>query len=121
MNQYVYELLETRGKLKKVVLTYEGRGSKANNLESFNSFIFVSEDVFTNTEKLVVLIHGSGVVRAGQWARRLFNIEILPHEMTSLIANRILISTGSSSMTTWKPELNYLSSKWPEKKAMQLS
>lgn len=31
----------------------------------------MSEDALTNPQKLMVLIHGSGVVRAGQWARRL--------------------------------------------------
>ena len=31
----------------------------------------MSEDALTTTDKLLVLIHGSGVVRAGQWARRL--------------------------------------------------
>jgi len=35
------------------------------------SFIFMSEDALTNPDKLLVLIHGNGVVRAGQWARRL--------------------------------------------------
>jgi hypothetical protein len=34
------------------------------------SFVFESEDARSNEEKLMVLIHGSGVVRAGQWARR---------------------------------------------------
>lgn len=63
----MYELLETRGKLEKFVLTQEDCTTKSNELESF---IYVSDDVFTNKEKLVVLVHGSGVVRAGQWARR---------------------------------------------------
>ncbi|KAG8042006.1 hypothetical protein G9C98_007314 [Cotesia typhae] len=36
----------------------------------FRSFIFASDNAFTN-KKLMILIHGSGVVRAGQWARRL--------------------------------------------------
>lgn len=31
----------------------------------------MSEDALTNPEKIMVLIQGSGVVRAGQWARRL--------------------------------------------------
>lgn len=35
------------------------------------SFIYVTEDALSNPDKLLVLIHGSGVVRAGQWARRL--------------------------------------------------
>ena len=41
------------------------------------SFVFQSEDAPTK-EKLMVLIHGTGVVRAGQWARRL-----LEHSGTS--------------------------------------
>ena len=35
------------------------------------TFVFASEDYLTNQDKLLILIHGSGVVRAGQWARRL--------------------------------------------------
>lgn len=35
------------------------------------SFIYLSEDAMTNPDKLLVLVQGSGVVRAGQWARRL--------------------------------------------------
>ncbi|MEQ2213507.1 hypothetical protein XENOCAPTIV_016154 [Xenoophorus captivus] len=35
------------------------------------SFIYLSPDALTNPDKLLVLIQGSGVVRAGQWARRL--------------------------------------------------
>lgn len=31
----------------------------------------MSEDALVNPDKLLVLIHGNGVVRAGQWARRL--------------------------------------------------
>ena len=34
------------------------------------SFVFISDDFETN-EKLCILIHGSGVVRAGQWTRKL--------------------------------------------------
>ena len=33
------------------------------------SFFFMSDDALT-CDKLMILIHGSGVVRAGQWARR---------------------------------------------------
>lgn len=35
------------------------------------SFIYMSDDALSNPDKLLVLIQGSGVVRAGQWARRL--------------------------------------------------
>lgn len=34
------------------------------------SFVFACDKAFTS-KKLLILIHGSGVVRAGQWARRL--------------------------------------------------
>ena len=34
------------------------------------SFVFVSKDWMTTTDRLLIIIHGSGVVRAGQWARR---------------------------------------------------
>jgi len=59
-------LLETRGKLTKHFLKKEGCIETSNEIESF---IFISDDVLTN-DKLIVLVHGSGVVRAGQWARR---------------------------------------------------
>ena len=32
--------------------------------------VFTSGDLYTNENKLLILIHGSGAVRAGQWARR---------------------------------------------------
>lgn len=35
-----------------------------------STFIFTNKN-FGSSDKLMVLIHGSGVVRAGQWARRL--------------------------------------------------
>ena len=34
------------------------------------SFIYASEE-YENAKHLCIIIHGSGVVRAGQWARRL--------------------------------------------------
>ncbi|XP_077989062.1 cotranscriptional regulator ARB2A-like [Glandiceps talaboti] len=39
--------------------------------EEPKSFIFMSDDALSNTDKVMLLIHGSGVVRAGQWARSL--------------------------------------------------
>ncbi|XP_015518127.1 FAM172 family protein homolog CG10038 isoform X1 [Neodiprion pinetum] len=62
---HIYDLLEKEG-LKKLFVPKEA-SSKAPELKSF---IFVSEDALLN-DKLMILIHGSGVVRAGQWARRL--------------------------------------------------
>ena len=46
------------------------------------SFIFLSPE-FSRRSKVVVMIHGSGVVRAGQWARRLIINEDL-HKGTML-------------------------------------
>lgn len=69
ITEHVYELLETTGKLKRHTLsTSDNCPARSNDLETF---VFVSDDVFTNKDKLIVLLHGSGVVRAGQWARRL--------------------------------------------------
>ena len=57
---HLYRMLETRAGLERVSV---GPASP-------QSFVFCSPDLDTKTE-VVVLIHGSGVVRAGQWARRL--------------------------------------------------
>ncbi|XP_047502812.1 cotranscriptional regulator FAM172A-like, partial [Penaeus chinensis] len=64
VTEEVYKLLETECDLKRAEVP---RNCKEDEPQTF---IFASEDVMTN-EKLMVLIHGSGVVRAGQWARRL--------------------------------------------------
>ncbi|XP_037772761.1 cotranscriptional regulator FAM172A-like, partial [Penaeus monodon] len=64
VTEEVYNLLETECGLEKATVPYNCKKDEPY------TFIFVSEDVMTN-EKLMVLIHGSGVVRAGQWARRL--------------------------------------------------
>jgi hypothetical protein len=37
--------------------------------EEPTSFFYMSEDAL-DKDKLLILIHGNGVVRAGQWARR---------------------------------------------------
>ncbi|KAM6229976.1 cotranscriptional regulator ARB2A isoform 3-T3 [Porphyrio hochstetteri] len=65
ITKYVYQLLQKECHLKKVTLPVDATESEPK------SFIFMSEDALTNPDKLLVLIHGNGVVRAGQWARRL--------------------------------------------------
>lgn len=65
ITQYVYELLETRCNMTKVTLPVEATEDEPT------SFIYVTDDAMSNPSKLLVLIQGSGVVRAGQWARRL--------------------------------------------------
>ncbi|XP_008552885.1 FAM172 family protein homolog CG10038 [Microplitis demolitor] len=64
INQYVYELLEKEG-LKRLPLP-----KNSDSPLELRSFVFACDKAFTN-KKLMILIHGSGVVRAGQWARRL--------------------------------------------------
>ncbi|XP_032131066.1 cotranscriptional regulator FAM172A isoform X4 [Cebus imitator] len=65
ITKYVYELLEKDCNLKKISIPVDATETEPK------SFIYMSEDALTNPQKLMVLIHGSGVVRAGQWARRL--------------------------------------------------
>ncbi|GFT79683.1 cotranscriptional regulator FAM172A [Nephila pilipes] len=64
VTNYVYHLLETECNLIKKSIPLDATA------EEPSTFIYHSEDAFRN-EKIVILIHGSGVVRAGQWARRL--------------------------------------------------
>ncbi|PRD31447.1 UNVERIFIED_CONTAM: hypothetical protein NCL1_23542 [Trichonephila clavipes] len=64
ITQHVYHLLETECNLIKMTLPLDVA------TEEPSTFIYHSEDAFRN-EKIVILIHGNGVVRAGQWSRRL--------------------------------------------------
>ncbi|XP_008417145.1 cotranscriptional regulator ARB2A homolog [Poecilia reticulata] len=65
ITKYVYELLEKKCNLTKAFLPVDATDDEPR------SFIYLSTDALTNPNKLLVLIQGSGVVRAGQWARRL--------------------------------------------------
>ena len=60
-DRIVYHLLERQGGLRRVTLEEE---------EEDGDFFFASPD-FENADRLLVLVHGAGVVRAGQWARRI--------------------------------------------------
>jgi len=60
----VYELLETSVNLQRIRIPQDAARDESTG------FVFASPDLDTNS-RLLVLIHGSGVVRAGQWARRL--------------------------------------------------
>lgn len=60
----MYDLLEKEG-LKRISVPKE-----SDVPVELRSFVFACEQAFT-CKKLLILIHGSGVVRAGQWARRL--------------------------------------------------
>eukprot|EP00731_Ephydatia_muelleri_P020011 Em0012g836a len=72
ITEEVYTLLETKGGLQRTYLPIGATETQPR------SFIFESPDARTSG-KLLLLIHGSGVVRAGQWARRL----IINHSLES--------------------------------------
>lgn len=65
LTEEIYKLLETECNLKRIPVPFDVKEEEAS------TFVFKSEDAFSNPDKLLILIHGSGVVRAGQWARRL--------------------------------------------------
>nr|XP_020648926.1 protein FAM172A isoform X9 [Pogona vitticeps] len=89
ITKYVYKLLEEECHLKKVYVPVDAVESEPR------SFIFMSEDAMTNPDKLMVLIHGSGVVRAGQWARRLIINEDLDSGTQIPYIKRAIEENGS--------------------------
>uniref|UniRef100_A0A7N9DG51 ARB2 cotranscriptional regulator A n=2 Tax=Macaca TaxID=9539 RepID=A0A7N9DG51_MACFA len=89
ITKYVYELLEKDCNLKKISIPVDATESEPK------SFIFMSEDALTNPQKLMVLIHGSGVVRAGQWARRLIINEDLDSGTQIPFIKRAVAENGS--------------------------
>ncbi|XP_066931300.1 FAM172 family protein homolog CG10038-like isoform X1 [Clytia hemisphaerica] len=72
MNQYVYHLLEMEGQLTRLHIPLDA------SEDDGRGFIFHSEDAL-KCDRLMIIVHGSGVVRAGQWARRL----IINHSLES--------------------------------------
>jgi len=71
VTETVYQLLEEEG-LERRYFPLDNEGDEGK------SFIFVSKD-FAKDKKCLVLINGSGVVRAGQWARSV----IMNHDLYS--------------------------------------
>ncbi|XP_046401124.1 FAM172 family protein homolog CG10038 isoform X2 [Ischnura elegans] len=63
ITEYVYDLLETEVGLVRLPVPV--------NPDHPSTFIFASPNALTADAPLVILVHGSGVVRAGQWARSL--------------------------------------------------
>ncbi|PSN35376.1 UPF0528 protein [Blattella germanica] len=64
ITEYLYDLLETEVGLQKLRVPKQGSTSES-------TFVFATPDIHNNPERLLVLIHGSGAVKAGQWARSL--------------------------------------------------
>ncbi|KAL5273769.1 FAM172A family protein [Megaselia abdita] len=71
ITDHVYKLLEENG-LHRIYLS--DKEPKENN-----AFVFSSQKELDNPKKLIILIHGSGVVRAGQWARSLIINQSIDH------------------------------------------
>ncbi|XP_053669677.1 FAM172 family protein homolog CG10038 [Anopheles nili] len=64
ITEYVYTRLEEKEGLKKLYVPDDVPPEEA-------TFVFSTKEKLDKPKKLLVLIHGSGVVRAGQWARSL--------------------------------------------------
>ncbi|XP_058948087.2 cotranscriptional regulator ARB2A homolog isoform X1 [Pocillopora verrucosa] len=62
ITEYIYHLL-VEVELERVTVPFDAK-------DEGESFFFMSKNAM-KSDKLMILIHGSGVVRAGQWARRL--------------------------------------------------
>ncbi|CAF0922543.1 unnamed protein product [Adineta ricciae] len=64
IDEYIYEQLEGLYHLKRIQIPIDARPGEPTG------FFFASED-FQDADKLMIIIHGTGVVRAGQWSRKL--------------------------------------------------
>ncbi|MBN3320369.1 F172A protein, partial [Atractosteus spatula] len=100
VTQYVYELLEKECNMTKEILPVDATA------EEPKSFIFLSRDALSNPDRLLVLIQGSGVVRAGQWSRRLIINEDLDSG-TQIPFIRRAVEEGHGVMVL-NPNENYL-------------
>ncbi|XP_045216698.1 cotranscriptional regulator FAM172A homolog isoform X2 [Mercenaria mercenaria] len=65
ITEKIYQMMEKDYKLQRSYLPVNAEEGEPQ------SFVFISGDLYTNSDKLMILVHGNGVVRAGQWARRL--------------------------------------------------
>lgn len=72
ISEYIYERLEKNVGLKRLYVPDDVPPEQA-------TFVFSTKEKLERPKKLLVLIHGSGVVRAGQWARSL----IINHSLDS--------------------------------------
>uniref|UniRef100_A0A8C6PD72 ARB2 cotranscriptional regulator A n=1 Tax=Nothobranchius furzeri TaxID=105023 RepID=A0A8C6PD72_NOTFU len=100
ITEYVYELLEKECNMTKAILPVDAEGDEPT------SFIYLSPDALSNPSKLLVLIQGSGVVRAGQWARRLIINQDL-NSGTQIPFIRRAMEEGFG-VVVLNPNLNYL-------------
>ncbi|XP_061528224.1 cotranscriptional regulator FAM172A homolog isoform X1 [Phycodurus eques] len=107
VTQYVYELLEKRCNMTKAILPVDATVNEPS------SFIYLSPNALSNPSKLLVLIQGSGVVRAGQWARRLIiNQDLDSGTQIPFIAKAM---EEGYSVIVLNPNENYLEVEKPSK------
>ena len=86
----IYKLLESECKLKRAPVPYDATE------DDDGTFIFHSDDALSNPDKLLVLIHGSGVVRAGQWSRRWVVMTVAAHSgSVDLVAAVVMFLIGA--------------------------
>lgn len=62
--------------------------------EADATFVFANRQDFINSKKLLILIHGSGAVRAGQWARR-YDVVVIRNTCFLCLFTRSLIINNS--------------------------
>lgn len=72
INEHVYQMLLDIG-LHKIDVP------SPQKTEGTSSFVFGTKESFKDSQKLLILIHGSGVVRAGQWSRSLIINHSIDH------------------------------------------
>ncbi|CAO1415718.1 unnamed protein product [Diamesa serratosioi] len=102
ITDYVYEYMEKHGMKRRYL--------PDNIPEEKATFVYCTEPELNNPKKLMVIIHGSGVVRAGQWARSLIinhSLDagtILPYiQKARALGYEILVTNTNDNYRNKKP------------------
>lgn len=99
ITKYVYQMLQNMG-LHRIYVPY-------NIPAQYSNFVFCTQPNLNNITRLVVLIHGSGNVRAGQWAQSLIIYDSLYHgtmvlyiqQAISMGYDVLILNTNNNSYT----------------------
>lgn len=75
ITKHVYKLLTKDLFLHKIYVP----SSSSSSPKTLSSFVFATKHNFAKTKKLLLMIHGSGEVRAGQWSRSLIINQSIEH------------------------------------------
>lgn len=105
ITDYVYEILEKEFNFNKLYFD-------DNNIEE-SSFIYASQN-YTNSSEIIIFINGSGVVRAGQWARSIIineniNMGTQFEYYKKLLTNDrsvIIFNTNDNTLKSGKMKMN---------------